>query len=118
MQLTERWQVVADVAFLPYVQFNGQDFHPQRPFIADQIGSGIGTQAELFLNYFVTPQFSVGAGGRYWAMWTTSGTNCREPPAGDCPAPLQDQQVKVERYGLLLGATYSFGAPAAVERTY
>jgi hypothetical protein len=121
-QLAEQWKLVADVAFLPYVQLNGQNFHPMIPFIADETGTGIGTQAELFLNYYLTPQFSVGIGGRYWAMWTTSGTNCREPPqptgTAACPAPLQDQQVKTERYGLLLQAAYRFGVPPVAETKY
>jgi hypothetical protein len=106
--LTDRFNLVADVAFLPYVKFTGQDLHPLRPFVADETGKGIGTQTELFLNYYVTQQFSVGAGGRYWAMWTTSGTDCRLPPNGACPAPLQNIQVKTERYGLLLQAAYKF----------
>jgi opacity protein-like surface antigen len=108
VMLTDRFNLVADVAFLPYVKFTGQDLHPLRPFVADETGKGIGTQTELFLNYYVTQQFSVGAGGRYWAMWTTSGTDCRLPPNGACPAPLQNIQVKTERYGLLLQAAYKF----------
>ena len=106
--LTEQLKLVADVAYLPYVNFTGQDFHPLRPFVADETGKGIGTQAELFLNYYLTQQFSIGAGGRYWAMWTTSGTDCRLPPNGACPVPLQNMQFKTERYGLLLQAAYKF----------
>jgi opacity protein-like surface antigen len=110
VMMTDRLKLTGDVAFVPYTQFTGSDFHPQRipPFVADETGTGIGTQAELFLNYYLTPQFSVGAGGRFWAMWTTSGTDCREPPAGQCPTPLQNQQAKTERYGLLLQAAYKF----------
>jgi hypothetical protein len=108
IMLTNQWKLAADVAFVPYTKFSGKDFHPFRPFVADQTGTGIGTQAELFLSYFITPQFSVGAGGRYWAMWTTSGTACREPPFGDCPTPLQNMQFKTERYGVLLQAAYKF----------
>lgn len=106
VMLTDQLKLTADVAFLPYVKFTGQDFHPLIPFVADETGTGIGTQAELFLNYDVTRQFSVGAGGRSWAMWTTSGTDCRQPPNGACPAPLQNAQFKTERYGLLLQAAY------------
>jgi opacity protein-like surface antigen len=108
VMLTDRLKLSADVAFVPYTKFTGQDFHPLRPFVADETGKGIGTQAELFLNYYLTPQFSVGAGGRYWAMWTTSGTDCREPPNGACPTQLQNMQFKTERYGLLLQAAYKF----------
>ena len=108
VMLTDRLKLSADVAYVPYTKLTGQDSHPLRPFVADETGKGIGTQAELFLNYYVTPQFSVGAGGRYWAMWTTSGTDCREPPNGQCPAALQNMQFKTERYGLMLQAAYKF----------
>ena len=78
VMLTPKLKLVADVAFLPYVKFNGQDSHPQdTPFIADESGTGIGTQVELFLSAYLTPQFSVGVGGRYWAMWTNSGHHLR-----------------------------------------
>jgi hypothetical protein len=74
--LTPQLKLVVDVAFLPYVRFDGQDFHPLRPFLAEEWGNGIGTQA-----------FSLGVGGRYWAAWSTNGADCREPPFGECPAP-------------------------------
>jgi opacity protein-like surface antigen len=111
VMLTGQLKLTADVAFVPYTKFTGQDFHPLRPFVADESGKGIGTQAELFLSYYLTPQFSIGAGGRYWAMWTTSGDACREPPQVGipaCPTSLQNTQFKTERYGLLLQAAYKF----------
>lgn len=36
---------------------------------------GTGVQLEAMLCYYVTPQWSIGVGGRYWAMWTSSGTS-------------------------------------------
>ncbi len=112
VMLAPRWKLVADAAYLPYVKFNGQDYHPLRPFLAEEWGTGIGTQVEAFLYYYLTPQLSIGAGGRYWAMWTTSGADCREPPNGACPAPLQNMQFKTERIGVLLQAAYKFDEPA------
>ena len=89
-----------------------------RPFLAEEWGNGIGTQVEAFLYYYLTPQFSLGAGGRYWAMWTTSGADCQErpngPPIGICPAPIQNVQFKTERYGVLFQAAYRWDEPAAV----
>ena len=96
------------MAFVPYTNFTGTDFHPLRPFVQPETGTGIGTQAELFVDYYLTKQFSIGAGGRMWAMWTTSGTDCRNPPQGACPTPLQNAQYKTERYGMLLQASYRF----------
>jgi hypothetical protein len=116
--LTPQLKLVADVAFLPYVRFDGQDFHPLRPYLAEQWGNGIGTQAELFLYYYLTPQFSLGVGGRYWAAWSTNGADCREPPFGapgeGCPAPLQNMQFKTERYGVLFQTAYRWDEPVAI----
>ena len=118
VMLTPQLKMVADVAFLPYVDRKGQDFHALRPFLAEEYGRGIGTQLEAFLYYYLTPQFSLGAGGRYWAMWTTSGGACREPPNGACPAQVQDMQFKTERFGVLLQAAYRWDEPAAIKAKY
>ena len=56
-----------------------------------------------------TRQFSIGIGGRYWSAWTTSGSDCREPPNGFCPVPLQNVQYKTERYGMTFQTSYKFG---------
>ena len=46
-----------------------------------QTGTSRGVQTELILTYLVTENIKLGIGGRYWAMWTTSGTqSCH----GDC----------------------------------
>jgi hypothetical protein len=114
VMMTPRWRLVADVAYLPHAKYNGQDQHPQRPFIATEWGTGVGTQVEAFVSYFVTPRFSIGAGGRYWAMWTTSGAVCREPPEGRCSTPEQHMQFKTERFGVLFQAAYKWDEAAAV----
>jgi opacity protein-like surface antigen len=114
--LTPQLKLVADVAFLPYVRFDGQDFHPLRPFLAPEWGRGIGTQVEAFLHYYLTPQFSVGVGGHYWAMWTTDGASCHEQPFGECPVPLQNLQYKTERYGVLFQGAYRWDEPVAIAR--
>jgi opacity protein-like surface antigen len=109
VMLDPHWKLVADAAWVPYTRFTGQDFHPLRPFLAEEWGNGMGAQVEAILSYYVTPQFSIGAGGRYWAMWTINGADCREPPNGACPAPLQNMQFKTERFGMLFQAAYRFG---------
>jgi opacity protein-like surface antigen len=108
VMLTSYLRLTADVAFLPYVSYKGYDFHPLRQFMAEDRGTGIGAQTEVFLDYLVTPQFSVGIGGRYWSMWTTTGVECQEPPSGGCPAPASNVQYKTERYGMTLQTSYKF----------
>jgi len=41
--------------------------------LSPEDGEGIGVQLEAMLSYVVTDAFSLGIGGRYWSMWTTSG---------------------------------------------
>jgi opacity protein-like surface antigen len=99
----------ADVAYLPYVKFDGVDIHHLRSDVPDQTspetGSGQGVQLETILSYDVTPLLSIGVGGRYWAMWTndTAYTNIFGTP---CPCQLLPS--KTERYGVFLQAAYRF----------
>jgi opacity protein-like surface antigen/outer membrane protease len=115
MMLLPRLRLNADAAFIPYTQFSGVDIHWQRTDVANQTstetGRGMGVQLDAILTYYFTPAFSVGAGGRYWAMWTNDnaytnifGTSC----------PCQTLPAKTDRYGLLLQASYKFGVADAV----
>ncbi len=103
IMITDQVKLGADVAYLPYVQFNGTDDHLQRdpPFIIQESGTGTGLQLESILSYLITDQFSVGVGGRYWAMWTT-----KDAIADFAGAPSQTQPAKTERYGVFVQADY------------
>ena len=106
-----RLKINGEVAYLPYVKFTGTDDHLLRvpPLRFNEDGHGRGVQAEVILSYMFTPQFSVGAGWRYWAMWTTSGTDA----VGGVVSNRNDT-YRVERGGVLLQASYKFEPPAAV----
>lgn len=71
--LAPRLSLAGDAAYLPYVKFKGTDDHILRDLVSPEDGKGIGVQLEATLSYAVTDAFSVGIGGRYWSMWTTSG---------------------------------------------
>ncbi|MCA6107956.1 outer membrane protein [Bradyrhizobium cenepequi] len=111
--LLDRWRVSADVAYLPWTDFQGRDNHLLRPdtTFADQRGSGGGgVQVEGVLSYFITDNFSVGVGGRYWAMWTpryskATCTGC--DGAGIITEPLPGK-YSMERWGTFLQASYKF----------
>ncbi len=107
IMITDRLKLGADVAYLPYLTFNGTDDHVLRALIIQESGTGRGLQLESILSYLITDQFSVGVGGRYWAMWTTQ--NAIADSAG-APCPCQTQPAKAERYGVFLQAAYRFGA--------
>jgi opacity protein-like surface antigen/outer membrane protease len=62
-----------EAAYLPYVRFTGTDDHVLRSLLSPESGDGVGVQLEAMLSYAVTDALSVGVGGRYWSMRTTSG---------------------------------------------
>jgi hypothetical protein len=74
--------------------------------VIDEQGHGRGVQAEAFLSYLLTDQLSVGVGGRYWALWTTSGTDA---PNG-VVVPRNDT-YRTERVGVTFQASYKFDVP-------
>ena len=65
--IADRFKLGAYVAYLPYVTFNGTDNHVLRDLRSPESGMGRG-RLEGILSYLVTDQFSLGVGGRYWAM--------------------------------------------------
>ncbi|MGY4319552.1 hypothetical protein [Bradyrhizobium sp. JR3.5] len=114
--LTERWRLSGDVAYLPWTDFRGRDNHLLRKTTTfdDQRGDGGGgVQLEGVLSYLVTSNFSVGVGGRYWAMWTKKGSS-ETWIAGYGPHPISfggevgGEKYSMERWGTFLQASYKF----------
>lgn len=101
--LTPQWRLVGDMAYLPYVKFKGVDNHWLRNLVIDEAGHGVGVQLEAMLSYYVTPQFSLGAGARYWAMWTTTGSDAFDGVPVD-----RTDTYRYERWGVLVQAAYRF----------
>lgn len=104
IMIIDRLKLAADVAYLPYVEFNGTDDHVLRALIIQELGTGTGLQLESILSYLITDQLSVGVGGRYWSMWTTKDAIADFAGA---PCPCQTQPAKTERYGVFLQVDYS-----------
>ena len=111
------FKIIGDAAYLTAVTFSGQDFHGLRalPTWFDQNGyGGAGVQFEGILSYDVTNHLSVGVGGRYWAMWTGGRFTC----TGSCDLLTINQsypdQTSMERYGVLLQASYKLGGETYV----
>ncbi|TWB64510.1 hypothetical protein FBZ94_10250 [Bradyrhizobium sacchari] len=109
--LTDRWRLNTDVAYLPWTDFKGRDNHLLRDktHFSEQGGNGgAGVQIEGVLSYFITKDFSVGVGGRYWAMWTNrrGDSLCR---GSDCVgAPARFAKYSMERWGTFFQASYRF----------
>jgi opacity protein-like surface antigen/outer membrane protease len=105
IMITDRFNLGTDAAYLPYVVFNGTDDHLLRALTWQESGTGRGLQLESILSYLITDQFSVGVGGRYWAMWTQNGqytlvTDC----GGGCPT--WPAEFKTQRYGVFVQLDY------------
>ena len=99
-----RVKVGADAAYLPYVWFDGTDNHVLRTLVSPEDGHGQGVQVDLMVSYAFTDQFSLGVGGRYWAMWTTSG----EANFGGSGLIIP-QRIAVEQAAVLVQGSYKFG---------
>jgi opacity protein-like surface antigen len=101
--------LTGDAAYLPYVRFSGVDNHLLRTDVPDTVskeqGFGQGVQLEALLAYTFNQSFSVGAGGRYWAMWANSDANTN---IFGTSCPCQTLPSRTERYGGFLQASYKF----------
>jgi opacity protein-like surface antigen len=99
-----RVKVSVDAAYLPYVWFEGTDNHVLRSLVSPEDGHGQGVQLDLMVSYALTDQFSLGVGGRYWAMWTTSGETNFGGSGFMVP-----QRFAVEQAAVLVQGSYKFG---------
>jgi len=112
--LSDRVKISGEAAYLPWVSFNGLDQH----FIGNTgvltklfpaSGTGNGVQLEALVSYYLTRQWSVGLGGRYWGMWTTPNGqfNCTVGCAATPTAP-QYFRAQVEQIGAFVQTSYKF----------
>jgi len=111
IQLDDRWSVSGEVAFVPYAWVSNDDSHLLRtdlgpvPNILTRGWRGIGGETEAFINYMVLPHFEIGAGVRYWGLFTDSGTVNFGPTFGQ-DFPLT--KFSTQRYGVLLQGKATF----------
>lgn len=106
VKVWDGWTLTADAAYLPFVNYTGVDNHLLRTDVTNTVsteqGTGHGVQLEAILSYAIGKSLSVGAGGRYWAMWAPgASTNIF-----GSPCPCQTLPVRTERYGAFLQASY------------
>jgi opacity protein-like surface antigen/outer membrane protease len=108
LPLAPRLSLSAEAAYLPYVTFNGTDDHVLRSLLSPEDGNGTGVQLEGMLSYAVTDALSLGVGGRYWAMWTTSG-NVNFGGTGE----FVPMRYAAEQAHLLVQGSYKLDMPPA-----
>jgi outer membrane protease len=101
----ERWSVAGEIAAVPYAALQNKDSHLLRadlgpsPNVITDSKYAYGVEAEVFLNYAVTPNIEIGAGFRYWGLTSNSG-DVRFGPDFAIPFPLNN--FELQRYGYLL----------------
>ncbi|MBB4398882.1 hypothetical protein [Bradyrhizobium sp. ERR14] len=81
---------------------------PTTTFAEQRGNGGGGVQVEGLLSYFITKNFSVGVGGRYWAMWTEKDSEVR---CIGCGGPgnisrARFSKFSMERWGTFFQASY------------
>jgi len=108
VRLADRWKLAADAAYLPYVSFNWLDDHLQRNLQVQMWGQGIGVQTQALLSYDVTDRLSIGVGGRYWAMWSTSAQASYIYPAPQQPSLPIPNRNSVDLLGVFTQVSYRF----------
>jgi opacity protein-like surface antigen len=115
--LTDRLRFTADAAYLPLVNFKGQDDHNARELLLPQSASGgDGVMIEGILGYDVTEAWNVGLGARYWAWNTRTGTTIFNNLTNPAENAIEPARFTSERYGAFLQTSYRWGTtPKAAE---
>jgi opacity protein-like surface antigen len=114
MMLADRVKLGGEVAYLPFVHFDGVDNHFRNPIVHSPATSngGHGVQAEALLSYYVTDRLSFGLGGRYWGLWTTNG----QYEFGGT-GPVRNYRAAFEQAGVFVQTAYLFGGGDAPRTT-
>jgi opacity protein-like surface antigen len=117
VMVTDRIKIAAEAAWLPWINFSGNDNHWFRPDINPLTDTGTGNngyQLEAIASYRVTDRLSLGVGARYWQMNAKGHTQF--PVVGLPPSPTR---YSVNRTTVFVQASYAFGgdpAPAVVAK--
>jgi len=109
-QFAPRWKLAGEVAYIPYLHFNGLDNHFRNPVVRFPASSngGHGVQAEALVSYSLTDRLAFGIGARYWALWTTGGEFIGVPPG-----PPRYYRAAFEQAGAFVQTSYTFGGDGA-----
>ena len=112
--IDEHWSFSGEIAGVPYAALRNKDSHLLRQSMAD-LGPApniitdsryaFGVEAELFVNYAITPNIEVGAGVRYWGVMANKGDVRFGPDFGNA---YELNKFDQQRYGVLVHAKGKF----------
>ncbi len=104
------FRLTTDAAWLGAASFSGRDNHLLRPtttYFDQKVDNGQGVQFDAILSYDFSNHFSLGLGGRYWAMWGDGTFTCTGCDAAHVTStPPNPERIATERYGLLVQGSY------------
>jgi len=104
--VTSAIKLSGEATYLPYVNFEGTDYHWLRPDInslKEHGHSGYGAEVQAVASYYFTKNFSAGIGARYTWMRTNDGyTNFPQTPKSP-------EKFETSRLGAFLQLAYHFG---------
>ena len=110
------FRLTTDAAWLADVSFRGRDNHLLRTettYSDQKVDNGQGVQIEAILNYDFSNRFSLGLGGRYWAMWGDGSFKDTEYDSANQRwrnhRPGYPNRMSTDRYGLLVQGSYKLG---------
>ena len=109
-RLTDKLNLTADAAYLPWVNFTGRDDHNARELLGpEQSSFGDGVMLEAILGYKVSDAWNVGVGGRYWAFNMRNGTTTFDFLGAPPPSAIEPTRYNSERYGVFVQSSYKWG---------
>jgi hypothetical protein len=105
--IDQHWSVSGEIAGVPFAALRNKDSHLLRQSMADlgpapniitTSGYAFGVEAELFVNYALTPNIEIGAGVRYWGVTANQGDVRFGPDFGNA---YELNKFDQQRYGVL-----------------
>jgi opacity protein-like surface antigen len=104
--LIKKWSLRSEVAYLPFVQFDGLDMHNGRQLkLLEKASKGDGAMLEAGLNYPLNNDFDLGLGGRYWMWNMRNGRTWFDFLDGTAPSP-ESSDFNSNRYGVFFQIKY------------
>lgn len=104
--VSDRVGITAEAAYLPIVNFTGQDLHNARQLIGpEQSNNGDGSMLESVLTYQFSDNWNVGIGARYW-MWNMHTGNLFFDFMGESADFMEPARFNTRRYGAFIQFSY------------
>lgn len=114
--ITDKFTLSSEVAYLPTVNFHGLDMHNARALVGpEEASSGDGAMLEAILNYQLNDSWSMGLGGRYWT-WNMHNGSLLFDFLGDTDLMQESARFNAERYGVFLQVNYHTKQPNEVQK--